>query len=166
MSTLSIVGILIALASLAPFAVLALLEAFGAVQDSNPCGLVVLVAVGAPLGIVLWLVGLALPARRAAQAPEEPPKAPPRELDGADVVLWAWSSPRPFFVMPFADGEGGVAIHGLAILRYGDSGAIARVSCNAEWETENDSPQDSVESAKRAPSAQFDVRTVRWRSLS
>ncbi|MFN3241505.1 MAG: hypothetical protein ACE37K_08325 [Planctomycetota bacterium] len=45
-------------ASLLPFLLVCLTDALGWTEDSNPCGLVVLAAVGASLGAVLWLVGL------------------------------------------------------------------------------------------------------------
>jgi len=87
---------------------------------------------------------------------------PPREIDGADVVLWAWSEPEPFFRMPITDGSGDVPIHGLAIARYAKSGAVYRFSCDAQWETENDSSHGTVDDAKRAGSLQYDVSAVRW----
>ena len=87
---------------------------------------------------------------------------PPPKLDGADVVVWAWSEPKPFFVMPSADGGPAVPIHGLAICRYPESGAVYRFSCNRAWETENDSPYASVEDAKGTGSGQCDVRSIQW----
>jgi hypothetical protein len=90
---------------------------------------------------------------------------PPSQIDGADVVLWAWSAPTPFFEMPCSDGGPAVAIHGLAICRYAKSGAIYRFSCNRDWEAENDSPWDTVEAAASGASGQYDVRSVRWHPL-
>lgn len=88
---------------------------------------------------------------------------PPRELDGADVVLWAWSAPAPFFEMPYADGSATIPIHGLAVCRHARSGEIYRFSCNATWEVENDSCWPSVEEARRGASGQYDVEAVQWR---
>ena len=87
---------------------------------------------------------------------------PPLQLDGADVVLWAWSSPEPFFAMPVVPGSDSVPIHGLAICRYAESGAVYRFSGNANWEVENDSPWASVDEALRGNSGQYDA-TVEWR---
>ena len=87
---------------------------------------------------------------------------PPAQIDGADVLLWAWSEPAPFFEMPYSDGSGSIPIHGLAICRYWTSGAVYRFSCNSSWETENDSPWDTVEAAASGESAQYDVRSVQW----
>ena len=90
---------------------------------------------------------------------------PPSQIDGADVVLWAWSDAGPFFEMPSSDGAPAVPIHGLAICRYAESGAVYRFSCNSVWDTENDSRHDSVKDAASAESAQYDVRSVQWRTL-
>ena len=86
---------------------------------------------------------------------------PPLEIDGAEVILWAWS-PTPFFVMLSTDGAHGVAIHGLAICRYKNPGSIYRFSCNAGWETENDSPYSTVEEAMKGESGQYDIHSVEW----
>jgi len=87
---------------------------------------------------------------------------PPPQIDGADVVLWAWSGPAPFFEMPSSDGGSSVPIHGLAVCRYPEGGAVYRFSCSRTWETENDSPYKSVEDAAGGESAQYDVRSVQW----
>ena len=87
---------------------------------------------------------------------------PPRQIDGADVIIWAWSEPKPFFDMPCSDGKTSVAIHGLAIVRYPETGEVYRFSCNAEWETENDSDHQTVEDAVGAEASQYDIRAVRW----
>jgi hypothetical protein len=62
---------------------------------------------------------------------------PPSQIDGADVVLWAWSEPEPFFAMRSSDGAPATPIHGLAICRYAEGGAVCRFSCNNLWETES-----------------------------
>jgi hypothetical protein len=90
---------------------------------------------------------------------------PPSRIDGADVVLWAWSEPAPFFEMPSSDGAPAVPIHGLAICRYPKNGAIYRFSCNGAWEAENDSPFATVEAAASGGAAQYDVRSVEWRAF-
>lgn len=72
---------------------------------------------------------------------------PPSHIDGAVVLEWAWSD-QPFGYLHASDGSGAIAIHGLAIARYSDSGELYRFSCNSSWETEQDSRYDSVESAK------------------
>jgi len=86
---------------------------------------------------------------------------PPDELDGAGVLYWAWSGGKPFFVMPYSDGSGGISIHGLAVCQY-ESGAIYRFSCSRGWEVENDSNRASVDDAMTGPSAQYYVAAVEW----
>jgi len=90
---------------------------------------------------------------------------PPRVIDGAEVVLWAWSEPVPFFMMPCTDGSASVPIHGLAICRYAHSGSVYRLSCNLAWETENDIPFTSVEDATQGPSGQYEIANVEWHRL-
>ncbi len=86
---------------------------------------------------------------------------PPEKIDSAKVLLWAWSSKVPFFVMPCSDGSGGINIHGLAICQY-DMGEVYRFSCDENWEVQNDSDWDCVEDAMTAPSTQYDVTKVHW----
>ncbi len=88
--------------------------------------------------------------------------APPPSIDGAKVVLWAWSGDQPFFVMPKAGGTGGIPIHGLAVCQY-PTGEVYRFSCDKEWVVQNDSDWRSIEEAMTAPSAQYDITQVKWR---
>lgn len=67
-------------------------------------------------------------------------RAPPREIDGAKVLWWAWSGGEPFGYCSDA------AIHGFAVCRY-PNGQLYRFSCNEHWETENDAPCDDEGSA-------------------
>jgi hypothetical protein len=90
---------------------------------------------------------------------------PPPQIDRAEVVLWAWSEPTPFFDMPFSDGSGAIPIHGLAICRYSSSGKVYRFSCNRAWETENDTDYESVEHAAMGLS-QYDINAVAWRRFA
>lgn len=87
---------------------------------------------------------------------------PPTKIDGAEVVLWAWSEPSPFYVMPNVHGGDGMPIHGLAICRYAKGGSVYRFSCNSSWETVNDSDWGTIEAAKRGRSAQYDVDSIHW----
>lgn len=89
---------------------------------------------------------------------------PTGTLDGASVLFWSWSEPDPFFVMPYSGRPGGVPIHGLAIARYPDSGAIYRFSCNRDWEVENDSFYSSAEEAMTQESVQYEIASVVWRA--
>ena len=87
---------------------------------------------------------------------------PPSHIDGALVLEWAWSD-RPFGHVPFDDGSVAAAIHGLAICQYPDSQAVFRVSCNANWETEQDMDYSSVAEAKALLPEQYQQSTVAWK---
>jgi hypothetical protein len=68
---------------------------------------------------------------------------PPSEIDGANVLYWAWSGSTPFGVVYGSPDE----IYGLAICQYPNSEEVYRFSCNKNWETEQDGLYDSVEQA-------------------
>ena len=85
---------------------------------------------------------------------------PPDKLDGANVKFWSYSGDTPFFVMP--NGDSGIAINGLAICQYSESGEIYRFSCSESWEVENDSSYESIEEAMNSPSGQYKVELVKW----
>ncbi len=72
---------------------------------------------------------------------------PPREIDGARVLHWAWSGSTPFGVVRFPDGTIAAEIFGLAICQYSNSDVVYRFSCNAEWETEQDHDYASAQEA-------------------
>lgn len=68
-------------------------------------------------------------------------------------------------MMPVAGGEP-IPICGLAICRYDHTaGPVLRFSCNAEWETENDSQWPSIEGALQGESAQYDISSISWKTL-
>jgi hypothetical protein len=75
-------------------------------------------------------------------------KKPPQTIDGAEVLEWAWSGEKPFGMVRYESGTVAAEIFGLAICRCLNSGKIYRFSCNAEWDTEQDSDYRSVEEAK------------------
>ncbi|WP_228450720.1 hypothetical protein [Chryseolinea soli] len=88
--------------------------------------------------------------------------APPAELDGAQVIKWAWSGDRPFGVMPFVDDEREIEIYGLAICRYKDTSQVYRFSCSSDWEVQNDAPYDSIEEAMKQLPDQYRNVEAEW----
>lgn len=60
MSTLSRLGAAIALVPLGIFLLIAAMQSMGWLEPSGSCGIVVIVALTLPLGMLLWLVGLFL----------------------------------------------------------------------------------------------------------
>jgi len=87
---------------------------------------------------------------------------PPKTIDNAEVLYWAWSENRPFGVLKDTDGYIAVEIYGLAICRYMDSGIIYRFSCNKNWETEQDSDYASVEEAMKFLPEQYKNIQAKW----
>mgnify|MGYP003579368768 CR=1 FL=1 len=88
---------------------------------------------------------------------------PPKLIDGAEVLEWAWSGEKPFGILRYESGTAASEIYGLAICRYPKSGEIYRFSCNSEWETESDVQYQSVEEAKaRLPLQYRGGAKVNW----
>lgn len=73
---------------------------------------------------------------------------PPKEIDGATVIEWAWSGEKRFGIVGDETGERVSEIFGLAICCYPNDQKIYRFSCNFKWETEQDSDYRSLEEAK------------------
>ena len=68
---------------------------------------------------------------------------PPPIIDNARVTWWAWAGDHPFGLC------GDTEVFGFAICRY-DTGRLYRFSCDRNWESINDSPQNNEEDAKAA----------------
>ena len=87
---------------------------------------------------------------------------PPREIDGAKVLEWAWSGSKPFGVVRYDSGEIASEIFGLAICSYGDKGKVYRFSCDANWGTEQDSDYSTVDEAKKNLPNQYRAIEPEW----
>ena len=87
---------------------------------------------------------------------------PPKELDGAKVLEWAWSGEQPFGVLRYSSGELAYEIYGLAICQYEGSNQFYQFSCTADWEVEQDFPYDSVAEAKAHLPEQYKGVRVHW----
>lgn len=81
---------------------------------------------------------------------------PPKEIDGAKVLLWAWSGSVPFGAV--SDTK----IYGLAICQYENSNEVYRFSCDEAWETQQDGLYDSVEQAKEQLPEQYKNVPAEW----
>ena len=86
---------------------------------------------------------------------------PPTHLDGARVLAWAWSD-LPFGHVAADDDAGPIAVHGLAVCRYGDEARVYRFSCNAHWETLQDEVYASVDEARERLPAQYRAVAATW----
>jgi hypothetical protein len=87
---------------------------------------------------------------------------PPEDLDGAKVIVWAWSGKEPFGYLPFDDGSPPIEIYGLAICQYEGSFDFYRFSCDNNWEVQQDSPHDSIEQAQKQLPDQYKLITAKW----
>ncbi len=87
---------------------------------------------------------------------------PPKEIDGAKVIEWAWSGSEPFGVVCFESGEVAAEIFGLAICCYSGSDKIYRISCDSEWESEQDSDYNSISEAKEKLPSQYKSVEAIW----
>lgn len=91
-------------------------------------------------------------------------KPPPMELDGGQVLVWAWSE-KPFGYVPLGDGGSPIAIHGLAVIHYPGDKHVYRLSCDAQWESVMDSDADSVEEALQNLPAQYRLVKATWHAM-
>jgi hypothetical protein len=89
------------------------------------------------------------------------PMKPPPQIDGADVLEWAWSE-APFGYVRFDSGSPAAAIHGLALCRYRGSEGVYRFSCNASWEVEQDACYPSLDAAKALLPEQYRLVAASW----
>ena len=69
---------------------------------------------------------------------------PPKTIDGATIIEWAWSAASPFGEVPGADSP---EVFGLAIATY-DGAQFYRLSCDKNWQTVQDGLYDSINDAK------------------
>ena len=87
---------------------------------------------------------------------------PPKTIDGADVLDWAWSGLKPFGFIHNESGEVASEIFGLALCKYPNSSRIYRFSCDINWETEQDSDYKSVAEAKLNIPEQYQLVEILW----
>jgi hypothetical protein len=81
---------------------------------------------------------------------------PAKEIDGAKVLLWAWSGSVPFGKVS------DIEIYGLAICQYENSDDIYRFSCDKNWETQQDGLYSSIEQAVEQLPDQYKNVTAKW----
>jgi len=92
---------------------------------------------------------------------------PPKEIDGAKVLEWAWAGDKPFGIIKYSEGDNIAAeVYGLAICQYQDSDVIYRFCCSANWETEQDSDYESVSEAKNSLPLQYKKVKVNWQKYA
>lgn len=89
---------------------------------------------------------------------------PPKQIDNATVLEYAWSE-RPFGVVRYSDDSIAAYIHGLAICQYTDSNVIYRFSCTRDWETVQDMDYKTIEEAKRLLPEQYRNAPIIWHQV-
>ncbi|WP_413665441.1 hypothetical protein ACG1BZ_09710 [Microbulbifer sp. CNSA002] len=87
---------------------------------------------------------------------------PPKEIDGARVIEWAWSDSKPFGFVLFENGEVAAEIFGLAICKYSNSEKFYRFSCDSDWEIEQDAEYSSIQEAKANLPSQYQNVAAIW----
>ena len=113
---------------------------------------------------ILFSTGIEWTIQFGVFAIEQHTVIPPRIIDNMTVVYWAWSWPNPFFVMP--EGRNGIAIHGFAVGKSSDGKSYLRLSCNRQWESQNDADYDSLEAALTATVNGIDFKQLKWQTLN
>ena len=83
-------------------------------------------------------------------------KNPPKYIDEAKVIKWAWSGEKPFGFV------GEEAIYGLAICHYSYDNSVYRFSCNKDWETVQDAQYDTMEQAINQLPKQYKQVSAEW----
>jgi hypothetical protein len=91
---------------------------------------------------------------------------PPAYIDGAKVIKWAWSGPKPFGYVGMIDSPGREDIYGLAICQYENSDSFYRFSCDKYWETVQDASNATDEDAIRFLPLQYANIKADWQSYS
>ncbi len=88
---------------------------------------------------------------------------PPKIIDGAIVLEWAWSGALPFGFIKYTEtNDVASEIFGFAICQYPGSKTIYRFSCDKNWETEQDSDYSSIEDAKKNLPEQYKNVEAKW----
>lgn len=85
---------------------------------------------------------------------------PPSQLDGSQVLYWAWSGDKPFGNMNYTDGSVASEIYGFAICI--NAGTILRFSCDHDWQVQNDMDFPTIEEAMKAEYRQYQNQPTIW----
>ena len=93
---------------------------------------------------------------------EIPP--PPRQLDGAEVLLWSASRRGLFHTIPHGSdpaAEGVIAVAAMAICRYPDGDCYYLFKCDRNWNVVFDWDAASVEEAQEIAASQSN-EVIQW----
>ena len=87
---------------------------------------------------------------------------PPKQLDKADVLAWAWSDGTPFGHLLDTEGKVVCAVHGIAVCRYPGSEELYRFTCDENWTVEQDAPYETVEQAMMSAEQLYSLTRNQW----
>jgi len=87
---------------------------------------------------------------------------PPKTIDNAEVLYCAWSGEMPFGTIKYTNGGIAAEIFGLVICKYSGSDLVYRLSCDKDWETEQDSDYSSIEDAMNNLPEQYKNVPANW----
>ena len=90
------------------------------------------------------------------------PVEAPEYIDGAKVLKWTWSGQNPFGYVGNEEKTEQEQVFGLAICQYEKNKSIYRFSCDADWETLQDAPYDSIDSAINYLPEQYKNQKITW----
>lgn len=92
-------------------------------------------------------------------------KEPPKNIDDAKVLEWAWSGEKPFGFLFYENGEVAAEIYGLAICQNESNKTIYRFSCDYDWVVEQDSVHESLSDAKSNLPQQYCNVPANWQNI-
>jgi len=75
------------------------------------------------------------------------PQRPPNPLDGAKVLMWAFSVQLPFYHIQSKESESHSPVFGLAVAQYPGDQSFYAFGCNFHWKVVQDSHFKSIEEA-------------------
>jgi hypothetical protein len=90
---------------------------------------------------------------------------PPRELDGANVLLWATSRLDRFHTIPHgadSTATGVISVAVMAICRYPGGARYYLFKCNRNWEVVSDWDAESLEEAQAIASGHAIDEVIDW----
>ncbi len=93
---------------------------------------------------------------------------PPRQLDGAEVLLWAMSERESYHTIPHGANpleEEVVSVKAMAICRYTNGDCYYLFKCDQDWDVVFDWDAASVDEAQAIAQAHAIDETIVWRNI-
>jgi len=90
---------------------------------------------------------------------------PPRQLDGADLILWSESASGLFHTIPHgsdSEAENVDCVADLAICRYSNESSFYLFKCDRNWNVVFDWDASSVEAAQEIAASHVKDEVIEW----